>query len=91
MIAEFDRRLAQPLPRVPEIIREVTRERRLGGRPAIVRFPFFNPLLAVITLAPGHAVILRLRVSRSFPRLGTHLCGSLRSTMVNSGLERWER
>ena len=57
LLAEVGRRLAQPLPRVPEILRQILGQHRLGRRPAVVRFVFFDPLLAVVTLVAGHGLL----------------------------------
>jgi hypothetical protein len=46
--------LAKTLPRLPEIVAQVFGEGGFRGRPAIVRFAGLDPLLAVMTLAPGH-------------------------------------
>ena len=55
LIAERRRGLAQPLPRVPQILGEIPRQRRFGRRPAVVRLAFLDPLLAVVALSTGHA------------------------------------
>jgi hypothetical protein len=52
LIPERHRGLAQPLPCVLQILGEICGQRRFRRRPAIVRFAFFDPLFAVITLAP---------------------------------------
>ena len=54
LIAERLRGLAQPLPRVSQIFRQVLGERRFCRGPAVVGFSFVNPLLAVVALSPGH-------------------------------------
>src|SRR5262245_19795093 len=58
LLAERHRGLAQPLPCVQQIFREILRERRLGRRPAVVRLAFLDPLLAVIALASLHSPIV---------------------------------
>lgn len=58
LLAERDRRRAQPLPGLEQIVREVLGEGGFGGGPAIVRLAQFDPLLAVVALAAGHASIL---------------------------------
>ena len=60
LLAELRRRLAQPLLRVLQVLAQIPRQRRFGRRPAIVRFAFLDPLLAVIALVARHAVILRM-------------------------------
>ena len=55
LLAERDRRLAQPLPGVQKIFRQILRERGVGRRPAVVRLAFLDPLLAVAALSTGHA------------------------------------
>jgi hypothetical protein len=54
LIAKLHGRLAQPLPGITEIFGQIAGQCAFGCGPAIVRFPFGNPLLAVITLAAGH-------------------------------------
>src|SRR4051794_1990857 len=58
LIAEIGGSLAQPLPRVLQVLRQVGGQRRLGGRPAVVRFACLDPLLAVIALVASHHSIL---------------------------------
>jgi hypothetical protein len=47
--------LAQPLPGVPQILREITRKSRLSGRPTVVLLSFLNPLFAMVALSTGHS------------------------------------
>ena len=58
LLAELDRRLAQAFPRVLQVLGQFRRERRFGRRPAVVRFAFLDPLLAVKTLVARHDDIL---------------------------------
>ena len=60
LIAEGRGGFAQPLPGVPEILREVRGQRPFGRGPAVVRLAFLDPLFAVITLVA--------RASRHFSR-----------------------
>jgi len=62
LFAELLGRFTQALPRLAQILRQVLRERRLGGRPAVVRFAFLDPLLAVVALSTGHATIMHLEL-----------------------------
>jgi hypothetical protein len=55
LIAEGNGCLAQPLPSIPQIVREVLRQSSFGGRPAVVIFIVLDPLLAVIALSTGHS------------------------------------
>ena len=48
--------LAQSLPGVPEIFREILCENSLRGRPAVMLLPVLHPLLAVEALSNGHGV-----------------------------------
>ena len=57
LISERGGRLAQPLPGVLQIFREILRERRLRRRPAVVLLAFLDPLLAVVALSTGHGSI----------------------------------
>ncbi len=57
LVAQFDGRLAQPLPRLPQLLGQVLCQHGFRRRPAVVRFAFRDPLLAVITLASTHPVI----------------------------------
>ena len=50
--------LPQPLPGVLQILREIMCESRFSRRPAVVLFPFFDPLLAVVALSTCHAPIV---------------------------------
>jgi len=54
LIAEGNGCLAQPLPSIPQIVREVLRQSSFGGRPAVVLFSVLNPSLAVVALSTGH-------------------------------------
>src|SRR5215831_5260426 len=65
LIAKGNGGLAQPLPGIPQIIREVLSQSRFGGRPTVVLFSVLNPLLAVIALSTGHARQLYWRWSRN--------------------------
>jgi hypothetical protein len=61
LLAELDGGVAQPLPRVTQFLRQICRQRGLGGRPAVVRLAWFDPRFAVITLAAGHWRIVSRR------------------------------
>jgi hypothetical protein len=54
LFAECRGGLAEPLPRVEQILGKVARQRGFGRRPAVVRCARLNPLLAVIALVSGH-------------------------------------
>src|SRR5215831_4653857 len=54
LIAKGNCGLAQPLPSIPQIVREFLGQRGFGGRPTVVLFTVLDPLLAVITLSTGH-------------------------------------
>jgi hypothetical protein len=43
----------EPLPRIPQVMREVLRQ-SFGGRPTVVLFSVLDPLLAVIAFSTGH-------------------------------------
>jgi len=58
LIAEGNGGLAQPLPRIPQIPREILGEGRFAGSPTVVLFSFLDPLLAVVALSPRHSAIL---------------------------------
>src|SRR4051794_27902905 len=58
LLAEIGGSLAQPLPRVLQVLRQAGGQRRLGGRPAVVRFACLDPLLAVVALVASHHSIL---------------------------------
>src|SRR5262249_25276926 len=58
LLAERNGSVAQSLPGIPQIRGEIPSESCFSGRPAIVRLPFFNPLLAVVALSTGHAAIV---------------------------------
>ena len=55
MIGKANGSLAQPLPSIPQIIREVLSQSCFRGRPTVVLFFVLDPLLAVIALSTGHA------------------------------------
>jgi hypothetical protein len=55
LIAEANGCLAQPLPSIPQVIREFLRQSRFGGRPAVVLFSVLDPLLAVKALSTRHS------------------------------------
>src|SRR5215475_6041937 len=44
----------KPLPRIPQIVREVSRQSRFGGSPTVVLFAVLDPLLAVVAFPTGH-------------------------------------
>jgi hypothetical protein len=77
LIAEVGGRFAQSFPRVEKILGEIPCKRRLGGRPAIVRFAFPHPLFAVIALVPSHQSILR---ASEIPIVGWQYRLSIKST-----------
>src|SRR5215472_13152342 len=54
LIAEGRGGFAQPLPSIPQIVREFLRQSHLGGRPTVVLFSVLDPLLAVIALSTRH-------------------------------------
>ena len=58
LISKRDGSLAQPLPGVLEISREILREGRFGRGPAVVLLPFLDPLLAVVALSTCHSPIV---------------------------------
>jgi len=78
--------LAQSLPRVSQILGEITCEGHLSGRPAVVLLPLFNPLLAVEALSTGHGSELgwrsRSNSSRRIARLHWHLSGSSSAVII---------
>src|SRR5262245_55212449 len=78
LIAESDRCLAQPLPRLLQVLREISRESRFRRRPAVVRLAFLDPLLAVVALAAGHTRLYRRPPTRS----GRRFSGNQRDTNV---------
>jgi hypothetical protein len=55
LLTELDDGFAQPLVGVLQVFGEIFRERVFGGGPAVVRFAFRDPLLAVVTLVRFHA------------------------------------
>ena len=58
LIPEGKSRLAQPLPSILQILREILGQSRFGGRPTVVLFSFPDPLLAVVALSTGHTLIV---------------------------------
>lgn len=60
LISERDGGLAQPLPGVLEIYREILREGSFGRGPAVVLLPFLDPLLAVVALSTCHVPIVAM-------------------------------
>jgi hypothetical protein len=54
LLAKTGGRLAEALPRLPQILRQIPSQRRLGRCPAIVRLSPFDPLFAVVALPAGH-------------------------------------
>jgi hypothetical protein len=58
LVSQRDGGLAQPLPGVLEISREILCEGRFGRGPAVVCLSFFDPLLAVVTLSTCHGLIV---------------------------------
>ncbi|PYR79925.1 MAG: hypothetical protein DMF87_10115 [Acidobacteria bacterium] len=54
LLAEVRGGVAQPFPRVAQILGELARQRRFRRRPAVVRLAFSDPLLAVIALVTTH-------------------------------------
>src|SRR5215469_7410660 len=44
----------KPLPRIPQIVREVLCQSRFGGGPTVVLFSVLDPLLAVVAFSTGH-------------------------------------
>src|SRR5439155_222060 len=63
LVAESDGSLAQPLPRVAQVIGQILGQRRLGRRPTVVRCAFLDPLVAMVALASGHPLIVVFRHS----------------------------
>src|SRR6185369_14193270 len=59
LLAERRRRLAQPFPRLTQVIGQAARQRRFRRRPAVVRLAGFHPPLAVVALVAFHAVAAR--------------------------------
>src|SRR5262249_20122584 len=58
LIAKPGGGLAQSLPRVSQVFGQIFCQRSFGRRPTVVRLAFFNPLLAMVTLAPRHSEIV---------------------------------
>src|SRR4051794_16702755 len=58
LFAELRRGFAQAFPRVAQILWKIANQRLFSGRPAVVRFAFLDPLLAVIALVSFHAAIV---------------------------------
>ena len=58
LIAEGGGGFAQALPSVAEIFGEILGESGFGGGPTVVRFAFFDPLLAVVAVPSGHSAIV---------------------------------
>jgi hypothetical protein len=54
LIAEGNGCLAQPFPRIQQIVGECLRQSRFSGRPTVVLFSLLDPLLAVVALSTGH-------------------------------------
>ena len=54
LIAEGNGGLAQPFPRIPQIVGEFLCQSRFSGRPTVVLFSVLDPLLAVVALSTGH-------------------------------------
>src|SRR5207253_780250 len=54
LLAQLRRRCAEALPGLAQIFGQVTGQCPLGSGPAVMRLPFLNRLLAVVTLATGH-------------------------------------
>ena len=90
LIPEGSSGLAQPVPCVPQIFREVLDEGRFGRCPTVVLFSLLNPLFAVIALSTRHApivVMIPYEVAR-FSRALTRGVGPLtsRPAMVDLSL-----
>jgi hypothetical protein len=66
LIAEGNGGFAQPFPSIPQIVGEFLRQSRFSGRPTVVFFTVFDPLLAVIALSTGHTSELYWRLSRKW-------------------------
>jgi hypothetical protein len=66
LIAEGNGGVAQPLPSIPQIVREFLRQSCFGGRPTVVLFIVLDPLLAVVALSTGHTSQLYWRLSRNW-------------------------
>jgi len=80
LIAEGNGCLAQPLPSVPQVVREVLRQGRFGGRPTVVLFSVLDPLLAVVALSTCHTPILvaivdKLALPTCIPTVIDRSCG----------------
>ena len=60
LIPERDGGLAQPLPGVLEISREILREGSFGRAPTVVLLPLLDPLLAVVAFSTCHAPIVAM-------------------------------
>src|SRR5207244_958946 len=58
LVSERDGRLAQSLPRFPQVIRQMLRESCFRGGPAIVLLAFLDRFLAVITNATHHSLLV---------------------------------
>jgi len=81
LIAECGSRLAQTFPSIAQVFGEMPRQRGFRSAPAVMRFAFFDWLLAVETNSACHIEILpqrRTAQSDQTPRV------SIFSTMVNN-------
>jgi hypothetical protein len=54
LISEGNSGLAQPLPSVPQIVRQFLRQSGFSRCPTVVLLTILDPPLAVIALSPGH-------------------------------------
>ena len=61
LISERDGGLAQSLPGVLEISREILREGSFGRGPAVVLLPFLDPPFAVVALSTFHVPIVAMK------------------------------
>src|SRR5262249_26390822 len=68
LITKGNGSLAQPLPSILQILREILGQSDLGGRPAVVLVSFLNPLLAVVALSTGHPSSVTIQQSRRISR-----------------------
>src|SRR6516162_1609238 len=64
LIAKGSGSLAEPLPSILQILREILGQSHLGGRPAVVLLSFLDPLLAVVALSTGHPPIVTMEQRR---------------------------
>src|SRR5690242_365895 len=85
LLAESDRRFAEPFPRFPQVLGKTTGERCLGCGPAIVRCALLDPLFAVVALVARHEhIVPRLRNSGHGPGAESRMRNSPRQECFGS-------